>query len=55
MKQSCVKTHTNDTAALLLRISREDGEEGESNSIQTQKKLLTKIANESGYVNMQVF
>ena len=55
MKQSCVKTHTNDTAALLLRISREDGEEGESNSIQNQKKLLTKIANESGYVNMQVF
>jgi DNA invertase Pin-like site-specific DNA recombinase len=43
------------TAALLLRISRDDGEEGESNSIQNQKALLTKIAKEKGYADIQIF
>ena len=39
MKQSSKKNYTNDTAALLLRISRDDGEDGESNSIQNQELL----------------
>ena len=54
MKQSR-KTYANDTVALLLRISRDDGEDGESNSIQNQKQLLTKIAKEYGYTNILNF
>lgn len=46
MKQSNEKYYKDQTAALLVRISRDDGEEGDSNSIQTQKKLLTKVAKE---------
>ncbi|WP_278277502.1 recombinase family protein [Sporobacter termitidis] len=38
-----------------MRISRDDGEEGDSNSIQTQKKLLTKVAKEKGYTELLVF
>ena len=55
MKQSNVKHHKEETAALLLRISRDDGEDGESNSIQTQKKLLEKAAKEKGYTDILVF
>jgi len=43
------------TAALLVRISRDDGEEGESNSIQNQKSLLMKVAKEKGYTDLIVF
>lgn len=39
LKQSSKKNYTNDTAALLLRISRDDGEDGESNSIQNQENI----------------
>jgi len=55
LKQSTSKKHSADTAALLLRISRDDGEEGESNSIQTQKKLLSKVAKEKGYTDLLIF
>lgn len=55
MKQSSKKNYTNDTAALLLRISRDDGEDGESNSIQNQKQLLTKLAKEYGYTNILIY
>ncbi len=56
MKQSNDKKHyREDTAALLVRISRDDGEEGESNSIQNQKMLLTKVAKEKGYTDLLVF
>lgn len=54
MKQSTSKNNA-DTAALLLRISRDDGEDGESNSIQTQKMLLTKVAKEKGYTDLLIF
>ena len=43
------------TAALYLRISRDDGLDRDSNSIQTQKKLLTKIAKDKGYTNILIF
>ena len=43
------------TAALYPRLSRDDGEIGESNSIQNQKKLLTKAAQEMGYTNLLIF
>ena len=55
MKQSNEKYYKDQTAALLVRISRDDGEEGDSNSIQTQKKLLTKVAKEKGYTELLVF
>lgn len=55
MKQSNEKKHFNETAALYVRLSRDDGPEAESNSIQTQKALLTKIAKEKGYTNLLVF
>lgn len=55
MKQSNEKYYKNQTAALLLRISRDDGEEGDSNSIQTQKKLLAKVAKEHGYTELLIF
>lgn len=55
MKQSNEKYYRDQTATLLVRISRDDGEEGDSNSIQTQKKLLTKLAKEKGYTELLVF
>ena len=55
VKQLYEKYYRNETAALLLRISRDDGEEGESNSIQTQKMLLEKVAKEKGYNNLLIF
>ena len=38
-----------DVAFLYERLSRDDDLEGESYSIATQKKLLTKVAKEKGY------
>lgn len=46
MKQSNEKKTAIGTAALYLRLSRDDGLDSESNSIQTQKALLTKVAKE---------
>jgi hypothetical protein len=43
------------TAALYVRLSRDDGMDADSNSIQTQKKLLTKIAKDKGYTNLLTF
>jgi len=43
------------TAALYVRLSREDGMDSESNSVQNQKKLLTKTAKEKGYSNLLLF
>ena len=43
------------TAALYLRLSRDDNLEGESYSIGNQKKLLTKVAKEKGYTNLLIY
>lgn len=43
------------TAALYVRLSRDDNLEGDSYSIINQKKLLTKIAKEKGYTNLLIF
>lgn len=43
------------TAALYVRLSRDDNLEGDSYSIGNQKKLLTKIAKEKGYTNLLIF
>jgi hypothetical protein len=47
-QSTAIKYQKEQTAALLVRISRVDGEEGESNSIQNQKKLLEKAAKDVG-------
>ena len=53
---------TDKITALYCRLSVEDlkedkkgGKEDESNSIQNQKKLLTKVAKEKGYTNLVHF
>ena len=43
------------TAAIYVRLSRDDNLEGESYSIGNQKKLLTKIAKEKGYTNLLIY
>lgn len=44
-----------ETAFLYARLSRDDNMEGESYSIQNQKKLLAKVAKEKGYINFVYF
>lgn len=41
--------------ALYCRLSRDDGAEGESNSISNQKKLLQKYAKENGFDNLRLY
>ncbi len=41
--------------ALYPRLSKDDLQQGESNSISNQKKLLTKAAKEMGYTNIVTF
>ena len=41
--------------ALYLRLSNEDDLEGESNSIQNQRKLLQRYADEHGFTNIRFF
>lgn len=37
-------------AALYLRLSKDDGTDGESSSIQTQKEMLTRYCRENGFI-----
>lgn len=59
MKQPNSKKHRranrDETAYLYERLSRDDNLEGESYSIQNQKKLLSKVAKEKGYANLVHF
>ena len=43
------------TAAIYVRLSRDDNLEGDSYSIVNQKKLLTKVAKEKGYTNLLTY
>ena len=54
MKRQTNKIKEN-TAALYVRLSRDDNLEGDSYSIANQKKLLTKVAKEKGYINLLTF
>ena len=54
MRQSKSKIREK-TAAIYVRLSRDDNLEGESYSISNQKKLLTKLAKEKGYTNLLTF
>ena len=40
--------------ALYCRLSQDDGLEGESNSIQNQKKILLDYAKKNGYLHPQI-
>ena len=42
-------------AALYVRLSRDDDNEGDSNSIINQKKILKKYAMDRGYANIQFY
>ena len=55
MKQSSDKKSKDKTAYLYVRLSRDDNLEGDSYSIQNQKKLLEKVAKEKGYSNLVTF
>ena len=41
--------------ALYCRLSRDDGVEGDSNSISNQKKMLSKYAKENGFDNIKYY
>jgi DNA invertase Pin-like site-specific DNA recombinase len=43
------------TAALYVRLSRDDNIDGESYSVGNQKKLLDKVAKEAGYTKRRYF
>jgi len=55
MKKSNNRKGRDVTAALYVRLSRDDNIDGESNSIVNQKKLLTKVAADKGYTNLLTF
>ena len=55
MKQSKSRKSRETTAFLYERLSRDDNLDGDSYSIQNQKKLLTKVAKEKGYTNLVHF
>ena len=55
MQQSNSKKDRKTTAAIYPRLSRDDGIDGESNSIASQKKLLNKVAREKGYTTILTF
>ena len=50
-----LKTTTEQWAALYCRLSRDDENEGDSNSISNQKKMLEKYAHDNGYTNWQFY
>ncbi|NCA80198.1 MAG: DUF4368 domain-containing protein [Sphingobacteriia bacterium] len=49
--QSKKKTDTTGITALYCRLSRDDGADGDSNSVANQKRLLQKYAKENGFNN----
>ena len=54
-KEENVKTATNKITALYCRLSQEDERAGESMSIQNQKDLLRRFAEESGFRNLAFY
>ncbi len=54
MQSKKTKEQTGITA-LYCRLSRDDGTEGDSNSVANQKKLLTKYAKENGLTNIRFY
>ena len=55
MSKTVKKQTDSGMTALYCRLSRDDGSEGESNSIANQKKLLSKYAKEHGFGNTKFY
>ena len=53
--QSKKKTEQAGITALYCRLSRDDGMDGDSNSIANQKKLLSQKAKEMGLTNTRYY
>lgn len=53
--QSKNSLHKAGITALYCRLSRDDGTEGESNSVANQKKLLKQFAKENGFGNTRYY
>ena len=53
--QSKKKKEQTGITALYCRLSRDDGAEGDSNSIANQKKLLQKYSKENGFSNTRYY
>ena len=49
-----VMTDQQKITILYCRLSNEDSQDGESNSIQNQRELLTRYARDHGYTNLKV-
>ena len=49
------KTDNQGTTALYCRLSRDDGMDGDSNSVANQKKLMQKYAKENGFGNTRFY
>ena len=49
-----VMTDQQKITILYCRLSNEDSQDGESNSIQNQRELLTRYARDHGYMNLKV-
>ena len=54
-KTTAKPTEKTGITALYCRLSRDDGTEGDSNSIANQKKLLAKYAKEHGFSNTRFY
>ena len=50
-----IKTLAEKWVALYVRLSRDDDNEGDSNSIAHQIEILTKYAREHGITNFRVY
>ena len=55
MSKTVKKQTDSGMTALYCRLSRDDGSEGESNSIANQKKLLSKYAKEHEFGNTKFY
>ena len=49
-----VMTDQQKITILYCRLSNEDSQDGESNSMQNQRELLTRYARDHGYTNLKV-
>ena len=55
MQSKKKKTEQTGITALYCRLSRDDGQAGDSNSVANQKKLLTKFAKENKFENPRFY
>ena len=55
MQSKKKKAEQTGITALYCRLSRDDGQAGDSNSVANQKKLLTKFAKENKFENPRFY